>query len=200
MVFAEPYKQSNYIAYPGDVQTIKLSFAVWLIDDYTKGKPVGSIKIQIKEIDKKAVRNLSGYYFFTDLEVGNYTVSINSDLYLPMEKTVDVSTFPDPKNPVLEIALKPSPVYFFPENATILRGVIRDSISVAKPVKGARVKVIENGLETITDERGNFVLYFSQINNEEEVIIEINKNGYTKNYYFVVREFEMGVMDVITFP
>jgi hypothetical protein len=120
MVFTEPYKQNNYIVYPGDVRTINLSFAVWLIDDFTKSKPIGNIKIQIKELNEKAVRNLSGYYCFTDLEVGNYTVSINSDLYLPMEKTIDISSFPDPKNPVLEIALKPSPRYPFPASATLL--------------------------------------------------------------------------------
>ena len=113
MVFTEPYKQNNYTVYPGDVRTTNLSFAVWLIDDHTKGNPIGKINVQIKGINKKAVRNLSGYYLFVDLDQGEYSVSIDSDYYFPKEIKIDTLSFPDEKNPVLEIILKPKPDYPF---------------------------------------------------------------------------------------
>lgn len=200
MAFTTPYETDKHTVYPGDVLFSRLSFAVRLIDDYTKDKPVGRIRVMITETGKKAVRSLSGYYCFTDLETGNCTVSIDSELYFLERIIVDASSFPDPKNPVLEISLKPKPVYLFPENATLLRGVVRDAIYVDEPIRNAKVKVIDKDVETVTDEQGNFVLYFYQINNEEEVNVEIQKNGYTKNNYVVVWEFETGVMGVITFP
>lgn len=113
MAFTEPYKQNSYIVYPGDVRTRNLSFALWLIDDFTKGMPIGDINVQIKERDKKAVKNLTGYYLFTNLDQGDYIVNIDSDYYLPEEIKVDTLSFPDPKNPVKEVILKPKPVYPF---------------------------------------------------------------------------------------
>lgn len=113
MAFTEPYKQNNYIVYPGDVRTTNLSFAVWLIDEHTKGKPIGNINVQIKEIDKKAVRNLSGYFLFVNLDPGEYSVSIDSDYYFPKEIKINTSSFPDGKNPVTEISLTPKPDYPF---------------------------------------------------------------------------------------
>ena len=67
----------------------------------------------IKETGKKTIENLSGYYLFMDLDQGDYIVNIDSDYYLPEEITVDTSSFPDKKNPVKEVLLKPKPVYPF---------------------------------------------------------------------------------------
>ena len=206
MAFTTPYVTNKYTAYAGDIRSINLSFAVWLIDDYTKGKPIGRIQVGIKETGKKTIENLSGYYCFTGLLGENYTVSIRSDLYFPEEIIVDMSAFSDPNNRVVEIngepevALKPSPVYPFPENATLLRGVVRDAINVDEPIRNAKVKVMEYGLETTTDENGNFVLYLSEIENEKEVNIEIQKYEYTKNVDVVVEESKAKSMGIITFP
>jgi len=200
MAFTTPFVTDKYTAYEGDVITTRLSFAIWLIDDYTKGKPIGRIQVGIKETGKKAIGNLNGYYCFTDLEVGNYNVNIRSDLYFPEERTVNTSSFPDPKNPVLEIALKPGPVYPFPENATLLRGVVRDIINVNEPIRNAKVRVIDKSVETVTDEQGNFVLYFREINNEENVNVEIQKYGYTKTVNVAVKELETRSLGIIVFP
>ncbi|WP_440956076.1 hypothetical protein ACSAZK_03745 [Methanosarcina sp. Mfa9] len=200
MAFTTPYETDKHTVYPGDVLFSRLSFAVSLLDDYTKGKPIGRIQVRIKETGKKVIENLSGYYCFTDLEVGNYNVNIRSDLYFPEERTVNTSSFPDPKNPVLEIALKPSPVYPFPENATLLRGVVRDVINVDEPIRNARIKVTDKDVENVTDEQGNFVLYFSELSDEEEVNVEIQKYGYTKTINVAVKELETRSLGIIVFP
>src|SRR5574337_81514 len=123
MAFTTPYVTDKFIAYPGDVKITNLSLAVWLIDDFTKKEPIGHIKVELKEKDGEAVRNLSGYYLFNDLAAGNYTVSVESDVYFAEEKVVNMP-LPDPKNPVVEIVLKPRPAYPFPDNATLVRGLV----------------------------------------------------------------------------
>lgn len=150
-----------------------------MIDDYTKGKPVGNIRVEIKETSKKAFRNLSGYYCFTGLEVGSYTVSIKPELYFPEEIIVNMSVFSDPNNPVVEVnskpevAIKPSPRYPFPANATLVRGLIESGSG--KPVAGLKVRVKGKDIENLTDSRGEFVLYFKNVIKTEDVILIINE-------------------------
>ncbi len=198
MVFSTPYETGQYVAYPADMLTTRLSFAVKLIDDFTKSKPIGSIRVEIKEIKKKAITNPSGYYLFTDLKAGNHTVSIDSDLYFPQELTVDISSFPDMKNPVSEVVLTPRTVYPFPQNATLIRGVVRDAANA--PVKGVQLRVIGRDMETISDEKGCFVLYLRGIENEEEVIIESKKNGNTRTINVAAKEFQTVSAGVISLP
>lgn len=198
MAFSIHYETDEYVAYPADVLTTGLSFAVWLIDDFTKNEPIGSIRVEIKEIDKKGVKNPSGYYLFIDLKAGNYTASIASDLYFPQEQTVDISSFPDLKNPVSEIVLVPRPVYPFSQNATLIRGVVRDAANA--PVKGAQLRVIGRDVETISDESGSFVFYVTGIENEEEVIIEGKNNGNTRTISVTAKEFQTVSAGIISLP
>lgn len=181
MVFTEPLKENNYIVHPGDIQTLNLSFAVWLVDDHTKEKPIGNIKVLIEEIDKKAIRNPSGYYFFTDLEARDYTLSIKSEFYLPEKKLVNMSSSPfsDPKEPVVEvdgkpeIILKPNPEYPFPANATLIRGQIKSNSE--EPLAGIKVGVEEKNMESFTDSRGEFVLYFTDIEKTADLTLVIKE-------------------------
>lgn len=172
------YGSDDYIVYPGDVRSLNLSFAVMLIDDYTGERPVGRIQVEIKEIDRRALKNSSGYYFFTGLETGKYNVSINPELYFPEEIIVDMSTFSDPKNPVIEVngkpevALKPNPRYPFPVSSTLVRGRIESGSG--KPVASLKVGVKGKSIENITDKRGEFVLYFKDIVKTENIVLEIN--------------------------
>nr|HML25268.1 hypothetical protein [Methanomethylovorans sp.] len=168
MGFSTPYETNQYFADLDLVVTTKLSFALKLTDDLTKKGPIGNIKVKVQETEKKAMKNTSGYYLFTDLKAGTYTVRVDSDLYFSEEITVDISSFPDQKNPISEIILIPRPVYPFSQNATLIRGVVRDAAKA--PVKGAQLRVIGRDMETISDENGSFVFYLSGIENEEEVI------------------------------
>ncbi|WP_298685460.1 hypothetical protein [uncultured Methanomethylovorans sp.] len=198
MGFSTHYETDQYVAYLDLVVTAKLSFAVKLTDDLTKNETIGSIKVKVKETDKKAMKNTSGYYLFTDLKPGEYTVSIEPDLYFSQEITVDISSFPDQKNPISEIILIPRPVYPFSQNATLIRGVVRDAAKA--PVKGAHMRVIGRDMETISDENGSFVFYLSGIENEEEVIIESKKNGNTRTINIAAKEFQTVSAGVISLP
>lgn len=190
MAFSRLYETDTFTVYPGDVRTLKLSFAIWLIDDYTKEKPIGRIRVELENKDKKVFRNLSGYYCFTGLETGNYIVSIKSEFYFPEKITVDMPAFSDPNNPVVEvngkpeIALKPNPGYPFPTSATIVRGLIKSGSG--KSIADLRVRVKGKDIENLTDSRGEFVLYFENIVKKEKVALIINEE--TNEYSITVKE------------
>ncbi len=199
MALTMPYVTDTFTAYLGDVMTTNLSLAVWLTDEYTKEKPVGRVKVTLKEGERKAFKNLSGYYCFTDVPDGDYHLRIESEFYFPIEKPVDVPFLdpanPDPKNPVDEIELKPHPGYPFPENATLVRGVVSNT----GPVVKADVKVVGKPIETITDEKGEFVLFCKGIK-QENVTIEISKGGNTRVVPTTIEEGKTVSTKTITFP
>lgn len=270
MVFTEPYIQNNYTVYPGDVRTIDLSFAVWLVDDFTREQAMGNIRVVITKTDVEASKNLTGYYIFTDLAKGEYVVDIFSDLYyfkeIPIDtskiKILDVllefdttgptqgatsiklkdvsglqkddivefsnisgeveqeniiaiddstetiswadglehdfsatdSTILALQNPVVPIRLKPLPSYPFPNNATLVRGLIKDS--GGNPVTKANVEVNSQDIKTESDKNGEFVLYFSSIENNP-IQIDIEKNGNTKTFTQNLEEGKMKYLKIV---
>ncbi len=194
MAIIFPYLTGKFTAYEGDKITTTLSLAVRLTDDYTQKEPVGNIKVMIKEGEITPVKNLSGYYLFNDMTAGNYSVVIESDFYFPEETAVNIP-HPVPKNPVVEIALKPKPAYPFPGNATLVRGVVSDG----SPVVNAEVKIVGKPIETKTDEKGEFVLYFKGIK-QENITIEIKKGGSTKAVNTVVEEGKILSLWIASFP
>ena len=115
----------------GDVIKTNLTFAVWLTDEFTQQGPAGQCPGDDARRELRAtVRNLSGYFLFTDLIPGTIHLRVESDFYLPAEQAVD-TTILDPKHPVAEIVLKPTPRYPFPGSATLLRGVVTNGTPVA---------------------------------------------------------------------
>jgi hypothetical protein len=73
----------------------KLSFAISLLDDYSKGKPIGRVDVSLKDRKEKPVKNLSSYYLFLDLSDGTYTVQVKSDYYFDEEGDISL---PRPKD------------------------------------------------------------------------------------------------------
>jgi hypothetical protein len=195
MAFTFPYVTDKFTAYLDDAIITNLSMAVWLTDEYTKQEPLGYIKAMVKEGDIEAIKNLSGYYCFTNLPTGNYTVSIESDWYFPHETPVDTSVLA-PMNPVVGIELKPKPSYPFPSHATLVRGVV---MGAGGPVANADVEVVGKTIKTITDERGEFVLYFMGIKSEA-ITIEIKKGVDTKTVPATIEEGKTVSKGIIIFP
>lgn len=198
MAFSIPYRTDHYVAFPADTVTSRLSIAFKLVDDLTKNDPLGSIRVEIKETGEKAIKKPGGYYLFTDLKGGNHTVSIDPDMYFPKAVAADISPFTEPENQVTEIVLVPRPVYPFSQNATLIRGVVRDAADA--PVKGAQLRVMDANAQTISDENGDFVLYLSSIASEKEMTIESKKNGNLRTVNILVKEFQTVSAGVISLP
>lgn len=200
MVFSAVFVIKKFTHYLEDVISTSLSLTIWLTDDFTKQEPIGNIEVILKERNIRAAKSLKGYYLFTDLADGNYTIGFNSDLYFPKEISVNTSLL-DPKSPVVEIVLIPRPAYPFPENATLLRGSVLSTYSFAKgPLVSAEIeeagKIRE---ETMTDERGEFVLYFDGIENKD-IVIRIKKYNDTKTVGATIKEGKTVSMGNIALP
>lgn len=171
--------------------SFSLSFAAWLIDDYTQKEPSGEVRVMLKGENiaiVKAMKNLSGYHTFSGLPEGKYTLSVESELYFPEERTVDTRTFVGSKDPVVEIILKPKPLYPFPDQATLLRGLLASATDSELPA-GITVSMtskmtdwkIQGPIQVIPDEKGEFVLYFREFfKGKVEVIFEIEGEGIEK--------------------
>lgn len=147
----------------------RLSFAVFLLDDYSMGKPIGRVDVFLKGRKEKPIKNLSSYYLFLDLPDDSYIVQVRSDYYF--DEDLDTTAGLDPKNPVI-ITLKPKPSYPFPPGATLIRGMAYDS--AGKTVSDAKVRVKGKDVENKTTKKGEFVLYFGPLT-EDEIIEEDGK-------------------------
>jgi len=194
MALQSPFITEKFIARIADVLTSNLNFAVLLIDEYTQEGPAGRVEVKLKDDGPTAKKNLSGYFLFTDLVPGVYTVSVESDCYSTVEEAVDTSIL-DAKNPVVQIVLKPNSQYSFPAGATLLRGVVTNG----SPVPGADVSVTGKTIITNTDERGEFVLHFRGIKTETITIV-IQKGGDTKSVGATIEEGKTTSVGMIHFP
>lgn len=197
MALKKPFIAEKFIAYSGDVVQTKLSLAVWLIDAFTRERPDGNIKVNLKEDKRlKSIHNPSDYYCFTDLKPGKYNVVVVSDWYTHEPTSVDVPVLDAnekdgiSKNPVVEITLHPLPSYPFSSGATLIRGIVKSNTG---PVVDAQVngKYKSDDKEatnkTRTDHNGEFVLYLlKEIRLEEDgttisaIGLTIVKDGNTK--------------------
>jgi hypothetical protein len=132
------------------------------------GRPIGGVKVSLEENERQPIRNLSGYYLFTDLEEGDYTVQVTSDYYEQEEVTVPVSYPEDPKPEdfVVSIILKPVPSYPFPPGATLIKGVVKgrprgEEDGELQPIADVRVRVFGEKQEDCTTQKGEFAIYFT---------------------------------------
>jgi hypothetical protein len=97
--------------------------------------------------------------------------------------------------PVKEIKLKPKPSYPFPDNATLVRGIVVDP----NPVSWARVKAVGKPFETLTNEKGEFVLFVKNIV-MEDVTVKIEKDAISKLVSATVNEGKTTNLGLISFP
>ena len=81
-----------------EVFSTSLSLAVLVPD----GMFAEAISLWIKEPEVKAVLNPSGYYVFTDIPVGSYTLQVKSGDEVLHEQAVDLAVL-DPGEPVVEV-------------------------------------------------------------------------------------------------
>jgi hypothetical protein len=160
----------GYHVYPDQKITTRLSLAVSLVDDYTGKQPIGGVKVFLKEKEEdlkekeiKSVKNRSGYYLFLDLPEEEYRVQVEAEHYFEEDIPVKLSDL-DPLNPVVQIKLKPRPSYPFPSGTTLIRGMVSDTDK--NPVAGAKVEVPEKNVINITTEKGEFVLYFKGLTDD----------------------------------
>ncbi|MFA5384756.1 MAG: hypothetical protein WC364_08860 [Eubacteriales bacterium] len=111
----------------------RVSFAVWLQDDYTaQAKPAGQVTVIHAGAVGKATYSPGGYYVFTDLTADDVTIAVEAEHYLRAEALLKISSL-DQALPVRNITLIPDSSYPSPAGATLLRGTVSDSNGKALP-------------------------------------------------------------------
>lgn len=79
MALAHPFVANHFVAYRDRERVTSLSLAVWLIDAVTGKRPEVEVEVRLKGVVGKPVKNLSGYWCFTTLPEGLYTLVVTSD-------------------------------------------------------------------------------------------------------------------------
>jgi len=140
----------------------RLSLAVSLKDGYTGGRPLGEVKLFL-DGHAKPVLNPSGYYTFLNIPAGRYQIHVVSENYLDERVMVDIEEEPFA---LKEISLTPRTRYPFPPGATLVRGSLKN---FRGPIGGAVLKgsLPESSFSARTDERGEFVIFFGPLKDEE---------------------------------
>jgi hypothetical protein len=157
--------------------TTRLSLAVYLQDRFSKGEPIGMAEVQISGLKKKPLRNASSYYLFLDLPAGDYNLQARSDYYFDQNVgpiKIEAQGLKDP----LVISLLPRPFYPFPPGETLVRGILRDSNQ--NPVPNARLTWNNNKIESMTSEKGEFVIYFGGLTEEDVIEDTVNNKRFIK--------------------
>lgn len=227
-----PFVTNKFTSYPGDTTKTQLSLAVWVVDGSTvlDGKTDenenirSGIRVFLKEDKGKIpILNSSGYYCFTDLTPGPYTLIVQPDgsksvYFFPAEVSVTIP-MPDPLNPVQEFILTPTPSYPFSANATLIRGIVKkESESVDDAEVNAGYVGDAKNIKTYTDHNGEFVLLIKNIkfkidddgqetDSIENILIEINKGDEIRQTSveeilqgFIFKEGETANLKIIKFP
>jgi hypothetical protein len=185
--------------------SLSLSFAVWVVDDYTQKEPLGEVCVTLKGKNVptvKAVKNLSGYYTFSGLPEGKYSLNVEPELYFSEEKVVDTRSFIGSNEPVVEIFLMPKPSYLFPGKATLLRGMLAAEQEL---LSGIIIEAISKStgrkIWGIPDEKGEFVLYFKEIvKGKADIILEIKGEGIEKTLPASIEEGQSMYTGIIPIP
>jgi hypothetical protein len=158
----------------------RLSLAVALVDSYTSvvrrngievvlsERPVGRIRVLLRELSLEGRLNPSGYFLFLNIPDGIYTLHVEAEHYLNEEVPLSLPTSP-PESPLVTIFLQPRPSYPFPAGATLIRGLVHDL--TGNPVAGAHVEIVGKNITNRSAENGEFVLYFNSLKEQDIILV-----------------------------
>ncbi len=151
-----------------------------------------------EEGDAIELRNPSGeveHRTIQEIDTENRTIFWDEEL--KHDFSVAESRIRALKVPIIEVQLKPRPEYPFPDNATLVKGmVVRGMVeSNSKPVVGAVVKLQDKTAETKTVHNGDFVLFIKGKNSQK--IFKDKKRGEKVGIDIVITNGKEGEADTI---
>jgi hypothetical protein len=175
-----------------------LTIAVLPKDDFIGQKPIGRLKVFVKELeDHIPIINKSGYYVFLDINnklEDDHSLVIESEEKFYFRKSItirEIKQLQDLKtNPAIEISLIPNASYPFSDGVSLGRGTVlteqlggggreeENSILLRKPVLGAKVELKDRDLTYTTEKNGDFLFYFKNL--KEEDIIEKDEKKFIR--------------------
>lgn len=175
----------------------RLSFAVQLLDEYTKSTPMGGAEVFLKGGERAVKSAGSQYYKFIDLPEGEYRILVRSANYFDeISEPINTENYNN-KNPI-PIWLVPRPSYPFPPGETLVRGRLIGGDG--EPIVGGRlsVRAANEVFSSRTTETGEFVIYFGDLS-EEDVTEEEGRyfvRGDTDTRITIIAEGESGKLEL----
>jgi hypothetical protein len=152
-----------------------LTMAIRLNDELSpENKVIGDVFLKASGI-KDGIKHNTGYFLLTNLSEGKYNITTGGKFYRQEDIIVDTKSI-NPKQPFIDLLLKPNANYPFPEKITILRGKIVDKEN--KPVPEALIKIKDMAESAISEEDGVFFIQFNAIDAEKKIVVNIIKSGY----------------------
>ncbi|MFC4775198.1 hypothetical protein ACFO9Q_00185 [Paenibacillus sp. GCM10023252] len=170
-----------------DQQITQLSASIQLKDYLSEdGRAVGAVRLRLHESGIEARENRNGYFYYCDLEPGVYSVVVEAEYYKKQTVTLTIEDEPE-KFSQLRIILQPNALYPYPENVTLLRGVVKNHSKEA--VAGAAVwagippshaeRLVHSMVGAMTDTHGEFVVPLAYVNHDlRQVQLEVAAAGY----------------------
>ncbi|MCM3142907.1 hypothetical protein [Brevibacillus sp. MER 51] len=145
------------------------SYAVRLVDMYTRGAPFrSSLSVRLANHPQVPIEKGDGWYIFTDLPDGIYTLNISSREYMDRSVTFSVITGSTSCSERI-VYLHPSPAYPFRPGDSLVRG--RACVADGSPAGGACVQAV------ISYERDAPVRLAEDADKEATELIVASKKG-----------------------
>lgn len=167
---------TEYILFSQRELLRKVALVVQLTDGFTGSPPTPEALVFIRDSRYPAIRNLSGYYVFIRIpRQETFKIEVTCPGFFPGMLTLspgDVALL-DPGSPVVNFTLEPLPSYPFPGGTTLVRGMVHDSGS--RPVPAARVEAEGTSISTHTTHKGEFVLFFTGITDDDILVAQGKK-------------------------
>lgn len=165
-----------------DVSTVTVSLAIQLVEGATGGKPVEIPAVSVEGVDAKPRLKSDRFLLFLDVELPvpptPTVVSVDGgDRYRDVTHQVVVTEQDDLPVPAEVEVYPPSkpvvPVWLFAEDATVLRGYVRDTDG--NRIEGGELRVtdLDFDLAAKIDPNGRFVLYLEDTPDDVDVETEL---------------------------
>jgi hypothetical protein len=90
----------------------------------------------------------------------------------------------NPKEPCVDLFLRPKACYPFPEGITVLKGKIVDT--GGKPIPGASIQIKGMNESAISEKEGSFFIQFGDIERDKKIDVIIKKNEYKAEHVKIV--------------
>lgn len=149
-----------------EIRTIKLSLSVLLKNEFWKDSLIiGDVYFHFNEkrYDYSNVSN--GWYVFTNIPIGKATLKIFSSFYFLATFQVEIVDPPSLEESCYIFYLTPRPNYPFPEDASLIRGLVCDESN--QPLEDAQIqgkyksdKGIDKEFKAFSDNKGAYRGYY----------------------------------------
>jgi hypothetical protein len=162
-----------------------LTLAVLLKDNLSPDKKaLGDLFLSVPRKRKAIIRSSTGHFLLIGLPKIDQIISGGGEYYFQGRLSIDYkqgvlfvdNNQIDPKNPVTSMTLSPKSNYPFPKGLTILKGKIIDTDD--KPINQASISIVNMNLSTISDDRGEYFIQFTVLDEDIIVALDIKKAKY----------------------